>query len=606
MTDIPFDENEPTEFFDDGSPSDDEGSTSTLWLGSALGNSPARPENLEEALQFIEALPGWSPEKVRRYRSDVAVAARHIITSLEGHRISGGGTPKDLPCDPTLLRPMLQAVKPGRFFKDKHRWCSIRSSISTVLGAVGWVEPRRAEAAVLPVAWQWAAAHLKHPTSRAMFKNFGRFCVGQGVTPDAVTNDTLVAYHAHRERHTIDLMSSESVSILRRAWNKVPRAIDGWTFERLPTPKRPGSYMIPLTDMHESFLEDIKVLQARLLKPSPFDRIVGRPRSPVFVDSLGHILKRCASILHLSGWSKDEVKSVDALVTPKAVEVILTDQYDRLGKGVAWNAGSVAIASNLKLLLRISSTIPAADAAASMDLCKSVRGPKAGITRKNRDRLAIYDDPAVMENFLRLPERCWKAADQRFKEGNEVSGAQLHQTATALALLMCKPLRRSSLVSLDLKRHFRYDRCGCPISFCIDGSETKSGLDAEAIIHEQLGRRLKLHVEKYRPHLVKRDCDYLFPGKVTGSMNPQSMSNALTKLVVDHVGAGFGVQFARHLIATLVLDADPANGPIAQRLLDHTNLKTTTTYYGMQRTRSAQAAYAKILASKLSTKGGKK
>ena len=70
------------------------------------------------------------------------------------------------------------------------------------------------------------------------------------------------------------------------------------------------------------------------------------------------------------------------------------------------------------------------------------------------------------------------------------------------------------------------------------------------------------------------------------------MSNSLAAPVLDHIGVEFGVQFARHLIATLILDADPANGPIAQRMLDHTSLKTTTTSYGMQRTRSAQNSYA--------------
>ena len=601
MTNMPFDDAEREGFGNDSA-----SGGSKFWRGSAQNASRARPQNFEELLDFVASLSGWSPKRLRRYRSDVHVAAKHVITSLEGHRINGEGKPKDLPCEPMLLRPMLQAVKPGRFFKDDHRWVVIRSSLATLLRAAGWVEPHRAEAPALPLAWQWAAIHLNHPSARAMFKNFGRFCVVQGIAPNDVTNETLVAYQAHRERHTIDLMAADAVSILRRAWNKVPRAIDGWTFERLPTPKRPRSYMVPLTDLNERFLEDIEVLQARLLKPSPFDRVVGRPRSPVFVDSLADILKRCASILLVSGWTKDDITNVDALIAPRAVEVILRDQYDRLGKGVAWNAGSVAIASNLKLLLRISATISADDAAASMELCTSVKAPKMGMTRKNRDRLAIYDDPVVMGKFLELPERCWKVADQRFKDGNEVSGARLHQTATALALLMCKPLRRSSLVSLDLKRHFRFDRHGCPVSFCIDGSETKSGLDAEAIIHEQLGRRLKLHVEQYRPILMKLDCDFLFPGKFTGSMNPQSMSNALAKLVADQVGAEFGIQFARHLIATLILDADPANGPIAQRLLDHTSLKTTTTYYGMQRTRSAQAAYAQILASKRSKKGARK
>jgi integrase len=87
----------------------------------------------------------------------------------------------------------------------------------------------------------------------------------------------------------------------------------------------------------------------------------------------------------------------------------------------------------------------------------------------------------------------------------------------------------------------------------------------------------------------------LFPGKNGGHLHPQTLANGIVSIVHDYAGLPFNAHLVRHLVATLIMDADPANGPIAQRMLDHTDLKTTTQFYGIQRTRGAQAMYAKIL-----------
>ena len=148
---------------------------------------------------------------------------------------------------------------------------------------------------------------------------------------------------------------------------------------------------------------------------------------------------------------------------------------------------------------------------------------------------------------------------------------------------------------LDLQRHFRTDRRGRAVYFCIDAFEMKCGLDAEAFLTERLIHRLEIHLQKYRPFLDKHDCSFLFPGKFEGHMNPQSLANSIVRLVKDYLGVDYNIHLTRHLIATIILDASPENGPIAQRMLDHTSLKTTTTFYGAQRTRGAQAAYNRIL-----------
>jgi len=76
------------------------------------------------------------------------------------------------------------------------------------------------------------------------------------------------------------------------------------------------------------------------------------------------------------------------------------------------------------------------------------------------------------------------------------------------------------------------------------------------------------------------------------------MSNQLNRLVQDQVGAEFNIHLTRHLAVTLLLEDDPRNMSVAQRLIGHAQLKTTERYYGQARTRGAQRKWAQVLSRK--------
>ena len=84
-------------------------------------------------------------------------------------------------------------------------------------------------------------------------------------------------------------------------------------------------------------------------------------------------------------------------------------------------------------------------------------------------------------------------------------------------------------------------------------------------------------------------------GHVTGNNFAQGLSREIWR----HLGIKFNSHLARALVATIILDADPNGGPIAQRMLGHQHLETTIRHYGMQRGRAAQRQYEQFLARTL-------
>jgi integrase len=65
--------------------------------------------------------------------------------------------------------------------------------------------------------------------------------------------------------------------------------------------------------------------------------------------------------------------------------------------------------------------------------------------------------------------------------------------------------------------------------------------------------------------------------------------------VKQELGVAFSIGLIRHIVATMLYESSPQAGPVAQRLLGHTSIKTTEMLYGHLTTRSAHATWAKVI-----------
>jgi integrase len=92
---------------------------------------------------------------------------------------------------------------------------------------------------------------------------------------------------------------------------------------------------------------------------------------------------------------------------------------------------------------------------------------------------------------------------------------------------------------------------------------------------------------------------FLFPGATRGTISPSNLASRMKRLVETQIGANYTAHMVRHLVVTMLLDADPRNMPLAQRVLDHSSLKSTERYYGVQRSRGAQIEWMEMLNRKV-------
>ena len=116
-------------------------------------DSDNRPQTWEQALAVIETKGAIPAEALRRLRSDLRVAADCISKSAPRADGSRYHAFSNLPCNPAALRPLLMLVRPASFWKDKHRWSSIKSSIAKMLRSTDWMDCKRTPKLLLDLRW---------------------------------------------------------------------------------------------------------------------------------------------------------------------------------------------------------------------------------------------------------------------------------------------------------------------------------------------------------------------------------------------------------------------------------------------------------------------
>jgi integrase len=238
---------------------------------------------------------------------------------------------------------------------------------------------------------------------------------------------------------------------------------------------------------------------------------------------------------------------------------------------------------------------------------KLVRVDARHLSHKNRERLAALDRPEMERRFRMMPEECFARADELLAAGKLAAAAHLHKATLAVAILICKPLRRKNLAELDFHRHFRRDSRGRIIEMRVPASEVhKSQVDVEACLSPQLAARIQKHWSIYRPIIVSgHEASALFANDKGRPLLPDTLATSVIDLVRKWIGIEFNLHLVRHWAASILFDEDPRNGPLVQSLLGQMN-PASSSKYGSRRTRAAHRRYTEILERRMKRrkKGG--
>jgi integrase len=577
-----------------------------------------RPEALRERvttaadIAVLDQLTGLNATVLKDIRSAFQLVAK--ATRLE---------PAQIGLAPAAMRPLLRSIEPAELGISAKRLSNVKSALRTAAKLTGHHAPDTVLYAALPAEAEALISQVEVESKRPVLRGFWRFLLRTGTAPEDAGVDHLAAYIAWVEESTYELDVKALRTTVRTSWNQAVTKIPGWPQHRMEPPPNPRQVSLPEATFLPSLIAAMHAYEASRLVDD-LDGPAVRKISKSTAENRRKRLLFMASVLVRTGTKAEALPGLVELLTVDNLKLVLRWMHARSTMG-SFTMNEVHMAIAVIDAGRTALGLSEEALQPLIDVKRRMRWAKKGLSQRARDRLQPFDSDRVRKRFFATPEKEFKIA-KRLLEGDTkpdarqspspaprqdhcprpVRAAQHHERGLALRLLIEVPLRRRTLALIDVERHLLRDDRGRLFRLCIPGEHTKNGVAVDCPLSPDLTAIIERHLRLYRPNLHGSDkgtC--LFPGKNGGPRCPDSLGNGIAKAVRRHVGAAFNISLMRHLVATMLYEESPQAGPVAQRLLGHTQLKTTEGMYGTRSTRSAHATWAAVLEKQRSGASGR-
>ena len=544
-----------------------------------------RPVTLAQALAEIRGGRALEANAMRHLTSDLT-----MVSKVTGKKLA------DLPCTPIELRPILQKVRHARYDMSLSRWRTIKSSVARLLKLVGWVDQEVGQDIALDAEWQSAIDCLREDGQKACFTAFARHCIATNIRPHDVTLASIEGYGAWRAERTIGLDVARVASIVRREWNYLQKHHSAWPQTNIPAPKDPRHTSLPADRFPTGFQEEVRNVTQNMAIIKPLDPRFTKKYSPFTIGCTRHSIYRAATIVAEARGGPTFIQSLRDVVTPAPFSIVMNSHFEGLGGGKEWAPSARTLAMTLKRVARICGTVDDDELAELAKLVALINPGTDGLSKQSRDRVAQFHDPAIMTALVKLPGKLFAEAEDYLTAGLLDRAARLHARALQIAILIFQPLRRYSLATLNIDRHFTRDKAGTITRLLIPASEVKNTKTIEGFIPKDLSEKIDDFIRLHRPIFLNgSSSSFLWPGGNEGHVAPNTLARNLKALIEAELGIDFNVHLIRHVVATMLLEDHHANMSLAQQLLGHRDPKTTGRIYGHARSHAAQQAWGDTL-----------
>jgi integrase len=225
-------------------------------------------------------------------------------------------------------------------------------------------------------------------------------------------------------------------------------------------------------------------------------------------------------------------------------------------------------------------------------------GPeRSGLTDKNRAALRQFDDDGNRRRLLELPGQLFHEANER--DDGSTRAAIKVQMALAIEILLNCPIRMQNLISLRFDRHIlRPGGATGPTFLVLPPGEVKNDELIEFEVPVRLAAMIGTYRKIFRPRLVAGrpdDNPFLFLSSAGTRKGQGTLAQQIQQVIRKHTGLVMTPHQFRHLSAKLFLEMRPGSYELVRRLLNHKNMKTTSTFYAGLQTGPAAKLYDELL-----------
>ena len=383
---------------------------------------PARPM-LANVLELILA----DPDLTSRQRQDMASALRTIAKAL-------GRPPAEVPAHPLYLWERLQKFAPAAVGLTEGRWRNVRSLVRAALKRVGlaYVPGRYREP--LASAWEDLFRYLNGPKLRFGLSRLARYCGANGIAPAEVTDEVIARFVEDLKQNGFGNKARKIHRNVCMLWNRAAATIDPWPKQRLTVPDYRQAYVVPWSSFPETLKADFDAYIRRLSGGDILEDVDFKPLRPRSIETREQQLRQFISALVHRGHDPQSLRSLADLVPIDVFKEGL--RFFEQRAGASRPSKCLTSPASSRRWRRHWVKVDEQHLARLKSICSNIKlrlkdqTPESGPTRKNRDRLRQFKDPANLTALVTLPQRLVS----ELPKSGKPSRAEALQVQTALAI----------------------------------------------------------------------------------------------------------------------------------------------------------------------------
>jgi integrase len=525
------------------------------------------PSTLADALAFYHDANSDHPRRS---------AIRSSLTAM-GKAV---GLPLDqIPADAVRLRSMLANASAGRAGLKAGSWRTMKSQALRSLQEAGVELASGRDTTEVSPAWRALLERAEQRVGIGLGR-FAKFLTRSGVEPDAIGPEAFTAWRGELLETSLRASPDTSYRQMVRLWKACEHKVPDWPRVEIESPEDPRRFSLPWEGFPESLRLEVSAFLESRLHPDPLSADPAPKVRPATIKTREKNLRAFASALVLSGeMETNEVTGLSVMTEPLNVRMALgylrKERFD----------GEVRphLLSHAELMKTIAKhwekDQPKAEQLARLiKSLKGTLGQTSGMTTKNRERLAPFNDPKNVKRLLEFPQRTLQRA---------ADAPRTHLTAVRVmyalqvAILLAVPIRAKNLTSLKLGENVIESGKGKTrqVRLFLSREETKTYTDFMAVLPARVVTLLDAWQEVWRPLVSNRPSAYLFPNPSGVLRSQGALSRTICGFVRRETGLDMNLHLFRHLAAKLYLRFDPAGLETVRQLLGHKTIKTTLKAY---------------------------
>ena len=501
-------------------------------------------------------------------------------------------SPAAFPVDVAAVRLQLAAIRPAAHGVSAKHFANMRSLIAAALQMAGVADdPGRGLALKDP---DWG------PLMRGVAKNkalanglaaFGNFCVVRGISPCAVNDDTVAAFHEWVTHRTLHPRPRDIVRGVPVHWNRARAVAIGWPDVSLsPISFRPPSRHFKLEQFAEDFQRDVETYLEMRRSPDVFsEHAPVRPLAETTLRQQREHIRLAASILKTEG---RQLKTLADIVSPESFRAVLRHYHNRAHSTP--NAFAQAMGKTLIQVVKYSERVSDEDLSRLRRIVAKLPAVSFDLTEKNKRVLRQLESDHLRAKLIFLPEQLKARVEKDVASGRWPRLVEA-QMGLAIDVLLAIPLRSQNLIELHWRENFiEPDGDKGALLLHIPAGRTKSKrVDIEAQLPPDVAERIRWY-RRFLAGLGMNPNGHLFVTQRGIRKHQETLTHQICEAIATHVGIKMTPHQFRHFAATSYLERHPQDFETLRTLLGHAWSKTTRIYAGSS-TRRASRAYSEFL-----------